>query len=249
MQQVHDHQRQVDKVREDYTYVELTETDDVDSSGRVKKTESEEHEVFFVNSHEIRHHTKKNGHELNAGEQKKEHDRVDKEVAKALKTPPDHALNGNSVSITRILAIMKVSNPRCITLNGRDTITFDFAGDPHAHTHGLAEDLSKKISGTLWVDEKDREVARLEARFDDNFRIGGGVLATVQKGSTFTFEQAPVEAGLWLPTGGHVHIGARAMLVVGIREDVRTKDGDFKKFHAEAVMKPGAVEVAPEPRP
>ncbi len=235
-------------IREDYTYLERTETDELDSSGHVKKTESEEHEVFFVHNHEIRHQTKKNGRDLSAGEQKKEHDRVDKEVAKALKTPPDQTLNGNTVSITHILAIMKVFNPRCIALNDRATITFDFAGDPHARTHGLAEDLSKKISGTLWVDEKDREVARLEARFDDNFRIGGGVLATVQKGSAFTFEQAPVEAGLWLPTGGQVHVGGRALLLVGFHENLRMQDSDFKKFRAEAVMKPGATEAAPPQR-
>ena len=201
MMQVQAHQRELDKVRENYTFREVVQTEELDSNGQVKKTESEESEVFFVNSHHIERLVKKNGKDLSPDEQKKEQEKVEKEVEKATKLDPNKSLNDDEISISRILAIMKVSNPRRVSLNGRDTIAFDFIGDPHAQTHGLAEDASKKLAGTVWVDEKDREVAKLTVHFDDNFHVGGGLLANIQAGSSFQFEQAKINNELWLPTG------------------------------------------------
>ena len=48
MQEVHEHQRQVDKVREDYTYSSLQTVQDLDAKGNVTKTETTENEDFFV---------------------------------------------------------------------------------------------------------------------------------------------------------------------------------------------------------
>ncbi|AXC10903.1 hypothetical protein ACPOL_1557 [Acidisarcina polymorpha] len=241
MLQVQAHQRQLDQVRENYTFREVMQTDDLDSNGQVKKTETEEYEVFYVNSHHIQRLVKKNGKQLSADEQKKEQDRVTKEVEKATKLEPGKSLNADQISITRILAIMKVSNPRRVALNGRPTIAFDFVGDPHAQTHGMAEDASKKIAGTLWVDEKDREVAKLTVHFDDNFHVGAGIVATVQKGSSFEFEQAIVNNELWLPTSGEAHLTARVLLVKGYRQNMHFRDSDYQRFHTDASQQAGAT--------
>jgi hypothetical protein len=239
MRQVQAHQRELDKVRENYTFREMVQTDDLDSNGEVKKTETEQSEIFFVNGHHIERLVKKNGKDLSPDEQKKEQERVEKEVGKATKLDPGKSLHGDEISVSRILAIMKVSNPRRLSLNGRDTIAFDFIGDPHAQTHGLAEDASKKMAGTVWVDEKDREVAKLTVRFDENFHIGGGLLANIQAGSSFQFEQAKINNELWLPTGGEAHLQARVLLVKGYRQNVHFNDSDFQRFHTDASQQAG----------
>src|SRR5271168_2156395 len=241
MMQVQAHQRELDKVKENYTFREVQQTGDLDPSGRVKKTETEENEIFFVNGHHIERLVKKNGKDLSPDEQKKEQERVTKEVEKATKLDPNKSMEGGEVSITRILAIMKVSNPRRVSLNGRDTIAFDFIGDPHAQTHGLAEDASKKLAGTLWIDEKDREVAKLTVHFDENFHVGGGLVANIQSGSSFQFEQAKINNALWLPTGGEAHLQARVLLVKGYRENMRFHDSDFQRFHTEASQQAGVT--------
>jgi len=61
-------------------------------------------------------------------------------------------------------------------------------------------------------------VAHLEVSFTDNFKVAGGLFASVQKGSSFRFDQAPVGAELWLPTGAEAAIQARLLLVKGIRQ-------------------------------
>jgi len=241
MTQVQAHQRELDKIRENYTFREVQQTDDLDSNGQVKKSETEESEIFFVNGHHIERLVKKNGQDLSPNEQKKEQERVEKEVNKATKLDPNKSLNGDEISVSRILAIMKVSNPRRVSLNGRDTIAFDFIGDPHAQTHGLAEDASKKMAGTVWVDEKDREVAKLTVHFDENFHVAGGLVANIQAGSSFQFEQAKINNELWLPTGGEAHLQARVLLVKGYRQNVRFHDSDFQRFHTEASQQAGVT--------
>src|ERR1700739_4390099 len=88
LQQVMAHQRQMDAVRENYTYREIQVVQSLDKNGNVKKTESDEYNVFFVNTHEVDRLVKKNGQELNAGEQNKEQAGVMKAMEQAQKTPP-----------------------------------------------------------------------------------------------------------------------------------------------------------------
>jgi len=152
------------------------------------------------------------------------------------------------VSVSQLLAIMKVSNPRREMLDGRSTIAFDFTGDPHAKTHGMAEDASKKLSGTLWIDEQDREVRRMIARFDDNFHLGFGLLS-VGKGSNFTFNQKLVNNELWLPIDGQAHVIAHAIGIIGFRADIAVTDSDYQKFHAEAQQQAGAKVTSPAIHP
>ncbi|HEX4028880.1 MAG TPA: hypothetical protein VHX20_00870 [Terracidiphilus sp.] len=248
MRQVEAHQKQLEQVRENYTYSSLQTTQDVDSNGQVKKTQSVEYDEFFVNGHLIERMIGKNGQPLNGSDQQKETERVTKVVEKAQKTPPGTPLDGPAISISRLLDIMDVRNPRRIGFRGRPTIVFDFIGRKDAKTHGIVEDASKKLSGTVWIDEADRQVAHLEVRFDDNFRIAGGLFASVEKGSSFRFDQAPVRDGLWLPTGGEANLQARLLLFKNIRQHVTERDYGFKQFHVETEQSKQAA-AAPAGKP
>jgi hypothetical protein len=249
MQQVRDHQHQLESVKENYTFRELEVGQHLNKDGSVKNTESEESEVFYVNTHEVRRQVRKDGKDLDAGQQKKEQDRVMKAIEKAQQTPPGQAPNGEVViSVSHILAMVKVSSPRRETVDGRPTIAFDFTGDAHAKAHGVAEEAARKMSGTVWVDEKDRQVRRLVARLDDNLHIGFG-LVSLSKGSHLVFDQKLVNNELWLPTSADVSVTAHAFGVIGGRADIRVTDSDYKKFHAEAQQQPGATLVSPPASP
>jgi hypothetical protein len=139
--------------------------------------------------------------------------------------------------ISDILAMVKISNPRRATLNGRPSLAYDFTGDPRAHSHGMEQGAAKKVSGTIWFDEADHQVARMQARFDDNFHIGGGLFASVQKGTTMEVEQSPVGDGLWMQTASAEHLDAR-VVVKKFREDVFIKDFEFKRFNTGVIQQP-----------
>jgi hypothetical protein len=233
LREVQEHQRQLDHIRESYTYSSLQTTQDIDQNGQVKKTETEEHEDFFVNGHMIERLVKKNGQPLNDHDQQKETERVTKLVEKAEKTPRGEALEGPTINVTRILEIMDVRNERRENFRGRPAIVFDFVGRKDAKTHGIAEDASKKLQGTVWIDEAHRQVAHLDVSFNDNFHVVGGLFANIQKGSNFHFDQALVNDELWLPTGGEGTVQARVLLLKNLRQHFIERDYDYKRFKVD----------------
>jgi hypothetical protein len=244
MREVMDHQKQLEKVRESYTYSSTQTAQDIDAAGNVTKTETSENEDFFVNGHVIERTVKKNGKPLSEHDQQKETERVTKLVEKAQKTPSDQPLEGPTVSVSRVLDLMAVSNERREMYRGRPAVVFDFVGRKDAKTHGLVEDASKKLKGTIWIDEADRQVAHLDVSFDDNFHVAGGLVANIQKGSNFHFDQAPVEERLWLPTGGEGTVQARVLLLKNMRQHFSERDYDYKRFRVETEQAKDATVVS-----
>jgi len=234
MREVQEHQKKLDQVRENYTYTSYQVVQDVDANGQVKKTESTEYEDFFVNGHVIERKVKQNDQPLDEKAQRKETERVTKLVEKAEKTARDKPLEGPSISVSRLLEIMDVRNERRELYRGDPTIVFDFVGRKDAKTHGFAEDASKKLQGTIWINEADRQVAHVEVSFIENFRMVGGILATVQKGSNFRFDQAKVNGEIWLPTGAEGTMQARVLLLKSLRQRFRERDYDYKRFRVDA---------------
>ncbi|MFZ0304883.1 MAG: hypothetical protein WAL75_19475 [Terracidiphilus sp.] len=246
MRKVEDHQKQLERVRENYTFTSAQSVEDIDSGGHVTKTETEEDDDFFVNGHLIERAVKKNGKPLAGHDEEKETERVTKLVGKAEKTTPDQPLEGQTIGVSRLLDIMDVRNPRREMYRGRSTIVFDFIGRKNAKTHGLAEDASKKLQGTVWIDEAGLQVAHLEVSFNDKFRVGGGLLATVDKGTNFRFDQASVEDGLWLPTGVEATVLGRVLMLKSLRQHITERDYDFKVFRVETQQSKDAKVAEPK---
>jgi hypothetical protein len=244
IREVREHQKQLDKARENYTFTSLQTTEYLDADGRVTKTENGEAEEFFVNGHQIGRLVKKDGKPLEGQEQQKETERVTKWVEKAEKPEQEQPKEGQQISLSHVLEVADVRNPRRESYRGRPTIVFDFVGRKDLKAHGMSEDISKKLQGTVWIDEADRQVAHLEVTFNDNFHVGGGLVASVQKGSSFRFDQELVNGEVWLPTGGEGSIQARILLVKGIHQRFIERDYDYKRFRVETEQGKDAKVVA-----
>jgi cellobiose-specific phosphotransferase system component IIA len=240
LREVEARQKHLDEVRENYTFRSEQTTREMDSKGNVKKVETEEHEVFFVNGHQVEKLTRKDGKDLTPEQAKKEQDRVNKEVMK-MSQPGYKEPDQDDITVSRLLQIVKFSKPRKVELNGRDTIALDFTGDEHAKSHGRGEDALKRVSGTIWVDAADHEVTRMSATLDDNYHVGFGLLASVAKGSNIVFDQALIHNEAWLPTAITAHLQARAFLVASLRAEIDVKFDQYRKFQTDAIQQPGAT--------
>ena len=188
-----------------------------------------------MNGRQVGRVVKKDGVPLSPAEEKAERERIRKLVERFAKLPDAAGTGGRAGLIAEILKVVNVSNPRRVALNGRATLAFDFAGDRHAAAHGMEQNAEKKSAGTVWIDEADRQVARLEVRLDDNFHIGGGLLASFQKGTRIDIEQSPIGDGLWMETANEQHVEAR-LVVKRYRQNVHIKDVDFKRFDVESLQ-------------
>src|ERR1700719_79179 len=131
---------------------------------------------------------------------------------------------------------------------GHDVLFFDCEPNPEFKAHKLEEKVVQKLAGVVWIDEKAHDVARLEAYFVGDFKFAGGLLANLQKGTSFVFEQAFINNEVWLPTYEEAHVGVRLLLVKAFKVNEVTRYSDYKRFHVEslsAIAKPkGASDPA-----
>jgi hypothetical protein len=230
LRSVEAHQAELDRAREEYTFRQQQQMTFYDKHGKVRRTEERVSNVFFVHGHPIETLVSKNGKPLNAGDLKKEQDHATKEALKYQNQP--YGPDKDDVTVSRLLAIIRFSNPRRVIESGRPVIAVDFIGDPHAKTHGRNEDAVKKVRGTVWIDEDAREVKRMQAAFDEPLRIGFGLFATVSPGSNFSFEQALIRNEAWLPTKVDARFDGKAALFVGFHVDLNIRFDQYEKFSA-----------------
>jgi hypothetical protein len=137
-------------------------------------------------------------------------------------------------SIADVLRASKLLNPRRERFRTRDVIVFDFEPLPGYKPQKNYEKLFGKMAGALWIDPIDKQVARVEARLVETYKIGGGMLASLKEGANFTIEQERVNQEIWLPTRAEINLGVRVLLVKGININTTITYGDYKRFSVEA---------------
>jgi hypothetical protein len=233
LRSVEANQEALDRAREEYTFRQQQRLTFYDKHGKVQRTEERVSNVFFVHGQPIETLISKNGKPLNDSDLKREQDRATKEAVKYAAQPYGQR-DKDEVSVSRLLAITRFSNPRRVVQGGRSVIAVDFTGDPRAKTHGRNENAVKQTRGTVWIDELAREVVRLQATFDQPLRIGFGIFATVNSGSNFQFEQALIRNEVWLPTSLDARFDGKAALFVGFHVDLAIGFDEYKKFSASA---------------
>ena len=256
MRQVEARERIADKIHKSYIYRESRQMENFDSHDAVKKTETEESEIFWLSGVRVERLLKKDGKPLSADEQKKENERIDKDVAKVQERHEkneaegkDPHRNNDDITFARVLELGAFSNPRRQTVNGRDTILVDYTGDPKAKTHNIAEGIFRELAGTVWIDEQDHVIQHVEGHFMNDFKVGGGLVASVRKGTWFKFTTAKVNDEVWFPQDMEGSGHARYLLFFALNGHLHVTDRDFRKFKATSTLLPNVTPVDPNATP
>jgi len=241
----------MEKMRRDYTYHVRVEEQDLDSKGNVKKTAVTESESLSVDGVRVDRVVAKDGKPLTADEAKKESDRIDKEVAKGKERREKLENKGKAsdsrgdevLTVSRILQLGKFTNARRVEMAGRSTIVVDYAGDPDVKTENRFESVFRDLVGTVWIDEKDRTLVQVQGHFLNDFKVGGGLLADIRKGSSFHGSWAKINDEAWLPVkfGGEGKI--RVLLFAGFNGREELVTSDYRKFRTSATIVPREREV------
>jgi hypothetical protein len=257
MRAVEANERASEAVKKNYMFRSVQTEEHSDGHGGVKKTETREYDEFWVEGVPVQRMTKKDGKELTEAEKKKEEEEIDKEVAKAKEKRAKADAKGkestprgeDEITVSRLLELGSFTNARRLQISGRDAIAVDFAGDPKAKTKNRFEDVIRDLAGTAWVDEQDRVLVKLEGHFLNAFKIGGGLLVNIQKGTSFSMVQQKVNDEVWLPALLEGHGEARALLLFKFDGSLRAVESDYRKFRATSTILPGVSTVEPEANP
>jgi hypothetical protein len=244
-------QKTLEELHRQYTYHAATETEQTDSKGQTKSKAIREFEVFPIDGGgEVWHLLAKDGKPLEGDGKKKVDQQFNKTYEERTKeqakkraelaaNPQKKAKEDareeaeDEQDISHILRVVRFTNPRRERFRGQDVIAVDFGANPDYKPKSIEEHLAQSLAGVIWIDEQAHEMVRMEAHFSDAFKVAGGLLATVDKGSSFVFEQTRVNDEVWLPSYTEVHMGARFLLFKG-RENGIQRFTDYKKFNAES---------------
>jgi hypothetical protein len=238
----------VDEILDTYAFTQKQTKRELGKDGVLRETSSETYQLSFYKGYRIRRLIEKNGKPLSAPDQadadrdaSKRVAEIEKNIAKdqaragsqsSTGTPSER---GGRISIAEVLRASKLMNPRRERFRGRDVIVFDFEPDP-AFDFKNAQSMVKffgKTAGVMWVDEQDKQVARIEAVLFDNFNVGGGILAKLRKGASFTLDQERINNEIWLPSQTDINLSVRVFLVKGIDVNQLIRSYDYRKFETE----------------
>jgi hypothetical protein len=247
--EVDDNQKAIDKIKENYAGTRNEEETEYDKTGKVTQHELKEYSFFYLDGDEISTLTKKEGKPLSEDEQKKENEKTQKAIEeiqknkakkdakeeKAKEEGKDKKDDDDDVDIEVFLRTCQFVNPRRERFRGEDVLVFDFEPNPEFKPHKLVEKVAHELAGVIWIDEKAHDVARLEAYFVGDFRFAGGLVANLQKGTSFIFEQSYINNEVWLPTYQEAHVGVRVFMVKGFKVNEVTRYSDYKKFNVDSV--------------
>ena len=263
--EIDEHQKAIDKLKENYAGTREEEETEFEKDGKLKKLDKKKYNFFYLNGDEVSTLIEKDGKPLSDEEQKKENEKTQKEIAEiqkreAKKEAKDEKAkeegkekkDDDDPGIETFLRVSQFVNPRHERFRGQDTLVFDFEPNPEYRARNMEEKVVQKLAGVVWIDEQAHDVARLEAYFVGDFHVAGGVLANLQKGTSFVFEQGYLNNEVWLPTYAEIHVGVRVLLLKGFNVNATIRYSDYKRFNVETlatINKPKETDQAATEKP
>jgi hypothetical protein len=220
--EVSKNQKAIEEPIKEYTCHLTSEEDKIDSKGQVTSKMVKEFEVFYVAGEGVRRLVAKDGKPLSPEEKKKEtsastrnskSSRNARRSLRPIRKSRKREQEKQEAQLSDFLRTLRFTNARHERFRGQDVIALDFGPNPEYKPKKAIESILQKVAGVLWIDEKARDVARLEAHFSDSAKVGAGILGSVEKGSSFVFEQARINEEVWLPSYTEVHVAGRLLVV------------------------------------
>ncbi|HXG83063.1 MAG TPA: hypothetical protein VNI84_03455 [Pyrinomonadaceae bacterium] len=239
----------VDEILENYSYTQKIISRGFDKDGALNEKSSQTFQLSFHKGNRMARLIEREDRPLTANEQADEDKKVEKRVAEIdrkiakqeakaaaqSKNKAEEDDDDRRISVAELLRASILINPRREIFRGREVIVFDFEPNPN-FDYKNAESFLKlfgKTMGVMWIDARDKQVARVEAVLADNFKIGGGVLLNLSKGASFSLEQERMGDEIWLPSVAEVNLPLRVLLVAGFNLNNVVKTYNYRKFATE----------------
>lgn len=181
-----------------YTYTKVTLTEELDATGKIKDRKEKIYRVCFQNGLTRARLVQVNGHAPADGDVKAQADNDG-----SVRHLTGQSKNGKSDNRENFLTPELVGHFDFellgqTNMNGRTAFQMAFKPkNPDAPVHHLVDRLLNRISGTLWIDAEEFELARAEVELHSEVNLLGGVVGSLKK-LAYTLTRTRVADGLWL---------------------------------------------------
>ncbi len=210
-----------------YTYTKMNVTEELDGQGKVKQRKERMFQVRFragatdVKLLEVDGHAPAQADLKFQAETQSSMHRLFGQPA----TGPD---NGETLLTPELAARFDFRLAGEVPVNGRPSYEITFTPkSPEPPVHRILDRLLNRVSGTLWIDEEEFEIARADLKLDSQVDLLGGLIGCLRK-LAYTMTRTRVAEGVWLHSFSSGNFEGRKLL-----DPLRIKmQSESMNFHA-----------------
>jgi len=195
-----------------YTYTKVTLTEELDACGNVKDRKERLYEVSFKDGANHVRLLEVNGRAPSEAEAKKqaENEANSRQLFGSPKGRPGETRD--NLLPPEIVARFDFNLIGEEIVNGRKAyeISFD-PKSPEPPVHRIMDKLLNRISGTLWIDAEEFEVARADIHLRSEVNFLGGMIGSLKK-LVYTMNRTLVADGVWFNSGSTGDFEGRKLL-------------------------------------
>jgi hypothetical protein len=185
----------------DFRYTKITVTEELDDDGKVQTRKEKVYDIAYRNGSPSAILLRVNGKAPSADDRKKQ---SENEMNFRQIVGPQSKTNRNDQRDTfltpEVAARFRFKLVGCTNLNGRTAYEVLFEPKtPALPVRRMADRLLNRISGTLWIDTEEFEVARADIVLGSEVNLLGGIAGTLRK-LAYTMVRTRIAEGVWIGT-------------------------------------------------
>lgn len=182
-----------------YTYEKRSTTSELDEKGTVTKSTEKLYRVVLIGGLTFPRLIKIQGRELTAKELEKENQRETAFRQRVTRVDlKKKAKRKEGLATRELVDRFEFKIARRELVEGRQTLVVGFTPRSGVPDDSIEDKVYQKVTGTVWVDELEAEIARLEARVNGPIPLGWfGAVGSLNKFQA-TVERIRLPDGVWV---------------------------------------------------
>jgi hypothetical protein len=210
-----------------YTYTKVSVTEELDSSGKLRERQEKVYQVYFQSGSTHVNLLEVNGHRPAPADVRKQTDN-DSSLRQLLGQPKTATGDNRESFLTPDLVAhfdFRLLDETLLNNRSAYRIAFQPKASPVAG-HRMVDRLLDRISGTLWIDSAEFEVARVDVRLGSEVDILGGMVGCLKK-LAYTMIRTRVADGVWLNSFSSADLEGRKLLD-SLRIKTKSQSSNFR---------------------
>ena len=231
------------EISRSYTFLERQEQRDLDSGGKLKKTESSTFDVTLLEGSPYRRLVARNDKPLSSADQRKEEEKLQKSIADRRRETPEqrrqriadweHKKQKQREPLKELPDAFTFKLAGEEALNGGVAYVIEGNPKPGYRPKSQSTAFFPKVKLRLWIDKQDYQWVKVDLESLDTISFGG-FLVRLARGSQVTIENARVNNEVWLPKRANIRGSVRIALVKVMRGELDYTFSDYKKFQTDS---------------
>jgi hypothetical protein len=224
----------------DYTYLQTAEV----KAYRGKKLSasdsgSETSEVLMLAGEQYQRLIEKDGKPLSAKEERKEKDKMDRELARRQhlsasdKAKQEKGRAEGRKFLEQLPDAFTLRIEGVEEISGKPAWVISAERKPGFRPKGSEAKIFTKVRGKVWIDQAEYRWVKAEVEILDTLSMELG-LVRVQPGMRVAFEQTRVNDEVWLPSHFSINGDARMGFLIKMHGDMEITYRDYKKFQTDS---------------